>query len=109
VAEDLTALGAVIVGVSPDDAATQMRFINRLGLPYRLLPDPDRAIIRPYGARRWLGLSTKRITYVIGQDGRIAAGWHGEVRMERHAGNALAAVRALVDGQLAPPLHTPGV
>lgn len=83
------------MGVSPDVAAVQGRFITQQGLPYRLVPDQSRAIIRAYEARRWLGLGTKRITYVIGRDGRIAAAWHGEVRMGRHANNALEVVRAL--------------
>jgi peroxiredoxin Q/BCP len=87
------------VGVSPDNAAIQTRFITRLGLPFRLLHDPARAIIRPYGARRWLGLGTRRITYVIGRDGRIAAAWHGELRMERHAANALEVVRRLAGNE----------
>jgi peroxiredoxin Q/BCP len=64
--------GAVVLGVSTQDAASHRVFRDRYGLTFPLLADPDKRITRAYGALGLLGLA-KRVTYVIGPDGRIVA------------------------------------
>lgn len=77
----LQAAGAVVLGVSADAQVTHQRFARRFRLPFPLLTDPERRIIRAYGAEspsrllRWLGLGTRRMTYLIGPDGRILEVW----------------------------------
>ena len=67
--------GIVVFGCSVDSADAHRAFAKKYRLPFPLLLDPDKKIAKAYGADNGipiLGLD-KRITYVIGEDGRIAA------------------------------------
>jgi peroxiredoxin Q/BCP len=87
-----------VVGVSVDDAATHDRFALEHKITFPLVPDPKRELARRYGAtsvlRDVLGVSA-RITYVIGQDGRIAAVFDSAVRASQHVDGARATILAL--------------
>lgn len=65
--------GIAVFGCSIDSADSHRVFIRKYKLPFALLLDPDRKIATAYGAVNGIpivGLD-KRITYVIGEDGRI--------------------------------------
>src|SRR2546427_126072 len=47
---DVSAAGAVVLGVSRDDTASHVRFKEKFGLNFPLLSDPDAAVHRAYGA-----------------------------------------------------------
>ena len=47
--EELQQLGAVVLGVSRDSSASHLRFIQKNGLPFRLLSDPERTVLEAYG------------------------------------------------------------
>jgi len=67
--------GITVFGCSVDSADAHRAFAKKYGLPFPLLLDPDRKIAKAYGADNGipiLGLD-KRVTYVIGEDGRIVA------------------------------------
>jgi len=67
--------GITVFGCSVDSANAHRAFAKKYGLPVPLLLDPDKKIAKAYGADNGipiLGLD-KRVTYVIGEDGRIAA------------------------------------
>jgi thioredoxin-dependent peroxiredoxin len=67
--------GIIVFGCSIDNAEAHRRFAEKYGLPFPLLLDPEKKIAQAYGADNGipiLGLD-KRITYVIGEDGRIEA------------------------------------
>jgi peroxiredoxin Q/BCP len=67
--------GIVVFGCSVDSADAHRAFAKKYRLPFPLLLDPDKKIAKAYGADNGipiLGLD-KRVTYVIGEDGRIAA------------------------------------
>lgn len=42
-------LGAVVIGVSRDSAASHRKFAEKYGLPFLLLSDPERQAIEAYG------------------------------------------------------------
>jgi peroxiredoxin Q/BCP len=70
----LQAAGIAVLGCSIDSPESHKAFIRKYRLPFPLLLDPDRSIARAYGAENGipiLGLD-RRITYVIGEDGRIS-------------------------------------
>src|ERR1700674_4892450 len=70
----LLAAGIAVLGCSIDSAESHKAFIRKYRLPFPLLLDPDRSIARAYGAENGipiLGLD-RRVTYVIGEDGRIS-------------------------------------
>lgn len=67
--------GVIVFGCSIDGANAHRAFAKKYRLPFPLLLDPDKRIAKAYGADNGipiLGLD-KRVTYVIGEDGRIAA------------------------------------
>lgn len=69
----IQAAGAVVLGVSIDDVAKHRAFSEKFGLPFSLLADPDKVIIRAYGvANAWAGgLIAKRVTFVIDKEGVV--------------------------------------
>ena len=60
----------VVVGISADSLSTHRRFAASLGLPFRLLSDPDQAVARKYGSRDNSGFP-RRTVFVVGPDGRV--------------------------------------
>jgi thioredoxin-dependent peroxiredoxin len=65
--------GITLLGCSIDSAEAHRAFARKHRLPFPLLLDPDKRIAKAYGAENGipiLGLD-RRITYVIGEDGRI--------------------------------------
>lgn len=88
----LDAAGADVVGVSTDSLQSHASFAQGHQLNFSLLADPDGALGRAFG----LSVSgfAPRTTFVIGRDGRIARVFPS-VRVDGHAAEVLAAVRAL--------------
>jgi peroxiredoxin Q/BCP len=71
--QDLQRWGIVLFGCSIDSADNHRAFARKYSLPFPLLIDPDNKIAKAYGADNGipiLGLD-RRVTYVIGEDGRI--------------------------------------
>jgi peroxiredoxin Q/BCP len=64
-------LDATVIGVSNGSVKAKADFKRKYSLNFKLLADEDRAVTRTYGALGLLGLSPRRITFVIGKDGRI--------------------------------------
>ena len=67
----LMELGAVVWGVSADDAISHRRFANRHSLTYPLLCDTNNALRKRLGVPRAMGLLPGRVTYVVDGDGII--------------------------------------
>ena len=75
--EDLKEAGIAVVGVSPDDQSSHARFAAGHRLDFPLVADPEKEILKAYGA--WgdkslygrLVTGVKRTTFLIGPDGRI--------------------------------------
>ncbi|MEU4564651.1 peroxiredoxin [Actinoplanes sp. NPDC023936] len=92
-AAEYRAAGVQRVGVSKDPVEKQKRFADAHTFDYPLLSDPDSTTIAAYGVKRKLSLgplSTKRMTFVIGADGRILDVIHSELDMNQHAAQALS-------------------
>jgi peroxiredoxin Q/BCP len=91
--------GAVVLGVSPDTAASHVKFKEKYGLPFTLLADPEHEVAERYGVwgeKNYMGRSymgVNRSTFLIGPDGTLAKIWHG-VKPATHAADVLAALGA---------------
>lgn len=57
-----------IFGISSDSIESHKKFAEKYDLPFSLLSDPEKKVIKIYGAD---DLSTTRISYLIGPDGII--------------------------------------
>jgi thioredoxin-dependent peroxiredoxin len=60
----------VVVGVSSDPVESHSRFAASLGLPFRLLSDPEQLVARKYGSYDGSGYP-RRTVYVVGADGKV--------------------------------------
>jgi peroxiredoxin Q/BCP len=75
--KDLSDAGFAVLGISPDSPAKLAKFRDRDGLTFPLLSDPDKAVLKAYGAYGEKMLYGKksvgviRSTFVIDADGAI--------------------------------------
>ncbi len=96
-------LGVEILGVSTDSVRSHRRFAEKLGLPFRILSDSAKEVVRKYGVygekKRFGKVSwgTHRVTYVIGRDGLIKQVF-SKVNAKTHPEEVLAWVRAHLSG-----------
>ena len=74
---ELVKKGYKIIGVSADDEKSHKNFIAKNVLPFPLIPDKEKRIIRNYGVwgkkklygKEYEGI--KRMTFIISEDGKI--------------------------------------
>jgi peroxiredoxin Q/BCP len=69
--DDIFGADVVVVGLSTDSLESHVRFAQSLGLPFRLLSDPDQKVSRKYGSAGEKGYN-RRTVYVIDPKGRVA-------------------------------------
>ena len=95
--------GAVVLGVSPDQVASHVKFKTKYGLPFTLLSDEDHEVASRYGAwamkhnygKSYMGIV--RSSFLIDPDGRIAKVWT-KVKADGHAAEVM---QALTDAKAA--------
>ncbi|MDA8313482.1 MAG: thioredoxin-dependent thiol peroxidase [Actinomycetota bacterium] len=91
--------GAKVVGISPDSAATHVRFREKYGLAFPLLSDPAHEVMEAYGAwgeKTMYGkktVGTIRSTFVVDGDGKVVRAWYN-VRADGHAAKVLESLGA---------------
>jgi peroxiredoxin Q/BCP len=89
--------GAIVLGVSPDDESSHVKFRNKYELPFTLLADDDHAVAEQYGVwgeKKYMGKSymgINRSTFVIDADGNVKKAMR-DVKPATHAGDVLAAL-----------------
>ena len=89
------ALGATVVGMSHDDIDTLKRFsVEACRDKFAVASDPRARTIRAYDAASLLPGVANRISYVIGQDGKVVFTHQGSDPL-RHVDETLKAVRDL--------------
>ncbi|MDZ4199089.1 MAG: peroxiredoxin [Kiritimatiellia bacterium] len=82
--KDLLGKKAVVLGVSLDRLETQKKFKEEHKLPFDLLSDEDKAMATAYRVLGMGGLFARRVTFIIGPDGKIAS-ILDRVNVDRHA------------------------
>ncbi len=90
--EEFLAAGAVVVGISDDDAASHIRFSTKWDLPYPLLSDPMGVVRKAYGVTGLFGLLKGRETIVIDREGVIIHIVRDRFNGQAHVDEALAAL-----------------
>jgi peroxiredoxin Q/BCP len=89
--------GAVVLGISPDDESSHVKFKQKHGLPFTLLADPDHRVADQYGVwversmygKTYMGI--ERSTFVIDHDGNVGRVLR-RVKPDTHAEQVLAAL-----------------
>jgi peroxiredoxin Q/BCP len=91
---------AVVLGVSADDTESHAEFAKKYKLSFPLLSDPDRKVMKQYGAygeKMMYGKKTVgviRSTVWIGPDGKVRKHWAKVANAEQHPDKVLEALRA---------------
>ena len=91
--------GAVVLGVSPDDERSHVKFKQKYELPFALLADVDHSVSEDYGVwveksyagKTYMGVG--RSTFVIAEDGTIKRVMH-DVKPDSHADDVLKTLRS---------------
>jgi peroxiredoxin Q/BCP len=97
--DDFEQRGAVVLGVSPDDESSHVKFKAEHGLPFTLLADPTHEVSEQYDVwreRNYMGrtyMGIERSTFLIDPAGRIAKVMR-RVKPDTHAEKVLAALPA---------------
>ncbi|MCU0460361.1 MAG: thioredoxin-dependent thiol peroxidase [Bacteroidales bacterium] len=63
--EELLKKGFVVLGVSPDNDKSHLKFAGKYNLPFPLIADPDKRIMTAYGAYGEKLMYGKKVTGVI--------------------------------------------
>jgi peroxiredoxin Q/BCP len=91
--------GAVVLGVSPDDEKSHVKFKEKYELPFTLLADTDHAVSEEYGVwgeKKYMGrtyMGVDRSTFVIDADGNVKRVMH-KVKPDSHADEVLETLRS---------------
>ena len=91
--------GAVVLGISPDDAASHEKFASKYKLGFPLLCDPDKTVMTKYGAygdkvmygKKTVGVI--RSTVWIGPDGKVRKHWKRVAKAADHPAKVLEALQ----------------
>ncbi len=97
---DFDALGATIIGISPDSATKHDKFIAKYDLTIQLAADEEKTVAEAYGVwveksmygKKYMGV--ERSTFLVGADGTIAKAWR-KVKVPGHVDEVLEATKAL--------------
>jgi peroxiredoxin Q/BCP len=95
--DEITALGADVIGVSRDDASSHDKFKSKYNLNFILLSDPDHVVMDAYGAwgKKQFGLEgVLRKTFIINPAGEVVK-VYGRVTPVGHGSQVVSDLRAL--------------
>jgi len=93
--QEIEDTGTVLLGISPDDAASHQKFIEKYDLPLTLLCDPNRKVMEKYdayGEKKLYGKVTMgviRSTVIVGPDGKVRKHWKKVAKAEDHPAKVL--------------------
>ena len=89
--------GAIVLGVSPDDESSHVKFKEKYDLPFTLLADPTHEVSEDYGVwkeKNYAGktyMGVERSTFLIDSQGTVAKVMR-RVKPDTHAADVLDAL-----------------
>jgi len=87
-------LGIVVLGISTDSEVSHQKFAEKYNLPFTLLADPKKEVVKKYGVfgeKKLMGKTfsgVSRTSFLVAPDGTIAKIYQ-KVKPERHADEVL--------------------
>ncbi|MBI2086681.1 MAG: thioredoxin-dependent thiol peroxidase [Candidatus Zambryskibacteria bacterium] len=98
--QDFKKIKAIVLGVSKDSVESHRKFADTYDLPFVLLSDEDKKIIKKYGVwgeknmagKKYMGV--RRTSFLIGPDGKIKKVYEN-VKPPKHASEVLSDLRTL--------------
>jgi thioredoxin-dependent peroxiredoxin len=95
----LRAAGLAVAGVSPQPPETHRTFRDKYQLPFPLLSDTDRFVIRLYDVQGLLGIGVRRATFLIDQSCTIRDALLADFRIRQHEEFVRTAIGARTPGR----------
>ena len=98
--QDIQKQDTIVLGISPDSAASHQKFTAQYQLPFTLLCDPDKKVMEKYGAwgeKMMYGKKTVgviRSTVWIGPNGKLKKHWKRVAKAADHPAKVIEALRA---------------
>ncbi|WP_336056600.1 thioredoxin-dependent thiol peroxidase [Nitratireductor sp. CH_MIT9313-5] len=101
---EFEALGAVVLGMSPDSQQKHAKFKAKHDLKITLLSDPEKEVLETYGVwveksmygRKYMGV--ERSTFLLDEEGKVAHAWR-KVKVPGHADAVLERLREMTAGE----------
>lgn len=84
--------GLQVAGISPQSPQSHRAFRDKYGLPFILLSDPERCVVRMYGVRGPFGVGVRRATFLIDPNGTVLDVVAADLRIGAHARFVRAAI-----------------
>ncbi|OGL62915.1 peroxiredoxin [Candidatus Uhrbacteria bacterium RIFCSPHIGHO2_12_FULL_47_12] len=94
-------LGLVVFGASVDSSKSHAKFVQKYELPFTLLADDDKELVKAYGVwgkKKFMGreyMGTKRWSFLIDPKGKIIKIYE-DVKPEKHVDEVLADLKELM-------------
>ena len=94
-------LNAVILGVSPDSIESHKKFAAKYKLPFTLLSDEEKELIKKYDVwkeksmygRKYMGV--ERSTFIIDKQGKISKIFR-KVKVDKHNDEVMASIKEIL-------------
>jgi peroxiredoxin Q/BCP len=80
----IVASGLRVAGISPQSPESHRRFRKEHALPFTLLSDEDKAVIRAYGVDGPFGVGVRRATFLIDAGRRITGAMLADFGIGKH-------------------------
>lgn len=99
--DEFVAAGCQVVGISRDTLKSHTGVIEKLGLPYPLIADPDEVLCNLFGVMKDKNMYGKQVrgiersTFLVDPDGILLREWR-KVRVPGHVDEVLEAVKAAI-------------
>jgi peroxiredoxin Q/BCP len=81
---DITNVGLQVVGISPQSSQSHSRFRDKYSLPFVLLSDEEKTVVKMYDVNGPLGFGVRRATYLLSQDRMIQGAVLADIAIGRH-------------------------
>ena len=86
--EELTKLGAEVLGVSGQSVESHKSFASHHGLPFILLSDEGNKVRELFGVPSSMGIIPGRVTYIIDKKGLVRHIFNSQTQAQRHVEEA---------------------
>ncbi len=86
--QQLTDLGAEVLGVSGQSVESHVAFASHYGLPFILLSDEGNKLRELYGVPHSMGILPGRVTYIIDKQGVVRHIFNSQTQAQKHVEEA---------------------
>ena len=98
---EFKAVGAEVIGISPDNQPSHLKFTAKYELPFLLGADEERSVLKSYGAwgiKKRFGKESEgviRSTFIVDSEGKLFKLWRS-VKVNGHVEKVLEQVKKMV-------------